>query len=196
MVLMITFATHEVSVTTLPWTWALLSQNPDAERLLHAELDDVLEGRQPTYEDLPNLPYTKMVLAEGRRLYPAVWTIGRFVRSNVSFDGYLVPAGSIVMASQWVMHHDPRYFPDPDRFDPSRWTPEAIEKRPQISYFPFSRGPRQCIGEDFSLAQDALVLATLAQNWQPQLVPGQDLEPMPRKSDTPRNGILMTLNRR
>jgi cytochrome P450 len=194
--LQIMFAVHEVTVTTLAWTWYLLSQYPRAEAELHAELASVLAGRPPTYEDLPNLPYTYMVLNEARRLYPTVWIVGRFVRDDVSFDSYVVPAGSVVLASQWVMHHNERYFPNPDRFDPSRWTPEARAARPEFTFFPFSAGPRQCMGKDFAETEDALILATLAQHWQARLVPGQQLEPVPQKSSTPRHGILMTLHRR
>ncbi len=194
--LKIMFSMHEVTATTLSWTWYLLSQYPDVEAQLYAELTNVLAGRTPTFEDLQNLPYTHMVLKEVRRLYPSVWIVGRFVRDDVSFGHYVVPGGSIVLFSQRVMHRDPRYFPNPDQFDPSRWTQEAQAARPEFSYFPFSTGPRQCAGRDFAPTKDALVLATLAQHWQARLVPGQRLDPYPQKSFTPRYGIQMTLHHR
>jgi cytochrome P450 len=194
---LVTFcAMHEITATTLPWTWYLLSQYPEVEAQLHTELATVLEGRTPGFEDLPNLVYTQMILKEGRRLYPSVWIVGRFVRDDVSFSGYVVPAGSIVLLGQRVMHRDARYFPNPDEFDPLRWTPEAVAARPEFTYFPFSVGSRKCIGRDFAEAEDALILATLAQHWQARLVPGQVLEPHPQKSFAPRNGIKMTLHRR
>lgn len=194
--LRIMFSMHEVTATTLPWTWYLLSQYPDVEAHLHAELTSVLAGRTPTFEDLPNLPYTHMVLNEVRRLYPSVWVVARFVRDDVSFGSHVVPAGSIVLLSQRVMHRDARYFPNPDQFDPSHWTEEAQAARPEFSFFPFSAGPRQCAGRYFAPTADALILATLAQHWQARLVPGQRLEPHPQKSLTPRYGIQMTLHRR
>ena len=189
-------AMHEVTVTTLSWTWYLLSQYPDAEVQLHNELETVLKGTNPTFADLDNLPYTQMILNETRRLYPTVWLIGRFVRRDVSFNGYLVPANSIVLASQKVIHCDARYFPNPDRFDPLRWTPEAVAARPELSFFPFSAGPRKCLGRVFAWTEDTLILATLAQHWQARLVPDQVLEPHPQKSFAPRHGIQMTLHRR
>ncbi len=189
-------AMHEVTVTTLSWSWYLLSQYPDAEVQLHNELGTVLKGRTPTFADLDNLPYTQMILKETRRLYPTVWLIGRFVRRDVSFNSYLVPANSIVLASQKVMHRDARYFSNPDQFDPLRWMPEAVATRPEFSFFPFSAGPRQCLGREFARTQDTLILATLAQHWQAQLVADRVLEPHPQKSFAPRNGIQMTLHRR
>ena len=190
------FAMHEVSATTLTWAWYVLSQSPDVEARLHAELAEVLGGRAPTYDDVAQLPYTLMTLAETRRLYPSVWLIGRFLRADVDFDGHSVPANSVVLASQDVTHRDPRYFPEPDRFDPLRWTPEAQASRPEFAYFPFSAGPRACAGEKFAELMDPLVLATLAQRWQARLVPGQAFEPRPAKSNAPRPGLQMTLHHR
>jgi cytochrome P450 len=194
--LKIMLSMHEVTATTLSWTWYLLSQYPEVEARLYEELTRVLAGRTPKFEDLPNLPYTQMLLKEARRLYPSVWTAARFVRDDVSFGQYLVPAGSILLFSQRLMHRDPRYFPNPDQFDPLRWTEQAQAARPEFSYFPFSSGPRQCAGRDFAPTKDALVLATLAQHWRARLLPGQQLEPYPQKSFTPRYGIQMTLHRR
>jgi cytochrome P450 len=190
------FAMHEVTATTMPWTWYLLSQYPEVEGQLHAELDRLLGGRPPTSDDVAGLEYTGRLLEEARRLYPSVWIIGRFLREDYSFGGRLVPAGSIVMASQRVMHLDPRFFPDPERFDPTRWTAGARAARPEYSYFPFSAGPRACAGEEFAVLQDILVTGVLLQRWSATLIPGQTLEPVPQKSLAPRHGIKMTLYRR
>lgn len=190
------FAMHEVTATTMPWTWYLLSQYPDVEKQLHSELEQTLGGRAPEYGDMGKLPYTAMVLEEARRLYPSVWCIDRFLRDDFSFGGARVPAGSIVMASQRVMHLDPRFFPDPERFDPARWTAKARATRPEFSYFPFSAGPRACAGEEFAVLQDLLVMGVLAGKWKATLVPGQKLEPVPQKSMSPRYGIRMKLERR
>jgi cytochrome P450 len=189
-------AMHEVTATTLPWAWYLLSQAPEAAAKLQAELASVLGGRAATYDDVKALPYTQQVLMEARRLYPSVWLVGRFLRQAVQFGDYTLPENGVVMPSQWVMHHHSRYFPDPDRFDPERWTADAIAARPAFAYFPFSAGPRQCAGENFAEVQDVLILATLAQHWQAELVPGQTLEPVQQRSDAPRYGIQVTLHPR
>jgi cytochrome P450 len=190
------FAMHEVTATTMPWTFYLLSQYPEVDALLHSEFERVLGGAAPTASDFDKLPYARMVLEEARRLYPSVWIIGRFLREDYSFGGHLVPAGSIVMASQRVMHMDARFFPEPQRFDPERWTASSRATRPQYSYFPFSAGPRACAGEEFAELQDALVLGVLLVQWKAALIPGQTLEQVPQKSDAPSHGIRMTLERR
>ncbi|NEU82302.1 cytochrome P450 [Nostoc sp. UIC 10630] len=189
-------AMHEVTVTTLSWTWYLLSQTPEVEAQLHTELANILAGHTPTFADVEKLTYTQMILNETRRLYPTVWLVGRFVRQDVSFGDNLIPSDSIVLVSQRVTHHDARYFPDPERFHPERWTSEVVATRPKFSFFPFSAGPRQCLGRDFAWIEDTLILATLAQHWQGKLLPNQVLEPHPQKSFAPRYGIKMTLHHR
>ena len=144
-------AGHETTANAMTWAFYLLSRNPEAEARLHAELDEVLEGgRAPSVEDTQRLRYTEMVAAETMRLYPPAWAVGRMAVEDHEADGYFIPKGSLVLASQYVMHRDPRYFPDPERFDPERWTPEAKEARPPFSYFPFGGGVRRCIGEGFA----------------------------------------------
>src|SRR5215831_12331019 len=143
-------AAHETPANALTWNWFLLSPNPDAEASLYRELKTVLGGRNPTVEDLPQLAYTKMVLAESMRLFPPAWIIGRRALQDYEVGSYIVPAGSLVLTSQYVTHRDPRYFPDPDRFDPMRWSPEIRVARPKFTYFPFGGGPRVCLGEPFA----------------------------------------------
>ncbi len=189
-------AGHETTANALTWTWYLLAQNPEAETKLHAELDAVLGGRAPTAEDLPRLPYTEQVLAEAMRLYPPAWVLGRRALADYEVGGYRVPAGSIVLLSQYVMHRDARYFPDPLRFDPERWTPEAKATRPQFSYFPFGGGPRRCIGEGFAWLEGILVIATLAQRWRMRLVPSHPVALQPMVTLRPKYGMRMTLERR
>lgn len=189
-------AMHEVTVTTLSWTWYLLSQAPEVEAQLHTELANILAGRTPTFADVEKLKYTQMILNETRRLYPTVWLVGRFVRQDVSFGDNVIPSDSIVLVSQRVTHHDTRYFHDSERFDPEHWTSEAVATRPEFSFFPFSAGPRQCLGREFAWVEDTLIIATLAQHWQAKLLPNQTLEPHPQKSFAPRNGIKMTLHHR
>jgi cytochrome P450 len=160
----ITLTTETVAVG-LMWTLYALSAEPEAEERLHEELDDVLGGRLPTLEDLPNLPYTEMVFSEGLRLYPPAWRLMRRALKDFDAGGYRIPAGSLVLFSQYVVHRDPRYYPDPERFDPSRWTAEARAARPSHAYFPFGAGPRRCVGDNFAWLEGLLLLATLASQW-------------------------------
>jgi cytochrome P450 len=185
-------AGHETTANALTWAWYLLSQHPEAEGRLHEELDAALGGRAPTAEDLPRLSYTEMVLAESMRLYPPAWVLGRRALRDYEVGGYRVPAGSIVLVSQYVMHRDARFFPEPERFDPERFTPEAKSARPQFSYFPFGGGPRRCIGEGFAWMEGVLVLATLAQRWRLRLAPGHPVETQPVVTLRPRHGMRMT----
>jgi cytochrome P450 len=189
-------AGHETTANALTWTWYLLAQHPEAEAILQDELREVLSGRHPTLEDLPRLTYSEMVLAESMRLFPPAWIIGRRALEDIEVNSYLIPAGSLVLMSQYVMHRDPRYYPDPNRFDPLRWSTEAKAARPKFSYFPFGGGPRVCLGESFAWMEGVLVMATLAQRWQMQLVPGQRVEPQPLITLRPKFGMRMLLRRR
>jgi cytochrome P450 len=191
-------AGHETTANALTWAWYLLAQNAEAEAALHAELDRVLEGgRAPTAEDLTALRYTEMVVAETMRLYPPAWAIGRLAVEDHEVGGYLIPRGSLVLVSQYVMHRDPRFFPEPERFDPARFAPEAKEARPQFSYFPFGGGVRRCIGEGFAWTEAVLVLAALARRWQMRLAPGHTAEAQPRITLRPgKGGVVMTLKSR
>jgi len=192
-VMTIFLAGHETTANALTWTWYLLSQNPAAEAKLHEEIDRVLDGRLPTFEDVAQLKYTEMVLAESMRLYPPAWAIGRLAMNEFEIAGYMVPAKSLVLMSQFVMHRDPRYFPDPLRFEPGRWTAEARESRPQFSYFPFGGGPRRCIGEGFAWMEGVLLIAALAQQWQMRLVPNHPVALKPVITLRPKYGMRMTL---
>jgi cytochrome P450 len=189
-------AGHETTANALSWTWYLLAQHPEVEARLHEELDTVLQGRSPTFEDLERLTYTRMVLSESMRLYPPAWILGRIALEECELGGHAIPAGSIVLASQYLMHHDERYYPEPFHFDPLRWTEEAQAGRPKFAYFPFGGGPRLCIGESFAWMEGTLVLATLAQRWRPRLLPGRRVEPQPLITLRPRNGIPMRLEQR
>lgn len=188
-------AGHETTANALTWTWYLLSQNPEVESKFHAEIDQVLKGRLPTAEDYSLLHYTEMVFAEALRLYPPAWVIGRRALNDYQIGDYHVPARSILLMSQYIIHHNPQYFPDPFRFDPERWTPEAKESRPRFSYFPFGGGPRVCIGEGFAWMEGVLVMATLAQKWKMRLSPGHPVELQPIVTLRPKYGMKMRLDR-
>lgn len=195
--LTIFLAGHETTANALTWTWYLLAQHAEVEARLHEELDAVLNGgRVPVIEDVPQLRYTEMVLMEAMRLYPPAWAIGRLAREDYEVGGYTAPAGSLVLLSQYVMHRDERYFPDPLRFDPLRWTSEAREARPQYCYFPFGGGPRRCIGEGFALMEGILLLAALARNWRARLAAGHAVKLNPLVTLRPKHGMRMMLEKR
>jgi len=158
-------AGHETTANALTFTFFLLSQHPQVERTLTHELRSVLGGRLPTAEDAEKLLYTRMVLSESMRLYPPAWALGRESITSCQVGGYSVPSGSVVLLSQWVTHRDRRWWADPLRFDPLRFSPENRAERPRWAYFPFGGGSRQCIGESFAWMEATLVLATLAQKW-------------------------------
>ncbi|RMD97236.1 MAG: cytochrome P450 [Calditrichaeota bacterium] len=182
-------AGHETTAIALTWTWYLLSQHPQAMAKLQQELDEVLSGRPPTVEDIPRLSYTRNVFAESMRLYPPAYLIGRRATGDFELGGYRIPAGSIILMSQFIMHRNPDYFPEPEKFNPDRWTAEAEARRPRFAYFPFGGGPRVCIGEAFAWMEGVLVLATLAQTWQPELVPGHPVAMRPLITLRPKYGI-------
>lgn len=189
-------AGHETTANALTWTWYLLAQNPECEARLHEELDSVLQGRLPTYEDIPNLPYTEMVISESMRLYPPAWMIGRRTLVPLEFKGYTIPAESTILTSQFVVHHDERWYPDPWKFDPMRWTPEEKAKRPKFSYFPFGGGIRRCIGEAFAWMEAIILLATMAQSWKMHLEPNQKIVPEPLITLRPKYGLKVKLEQR
>jgi len=188
-VLTLFIAGYETVANALAWTWLLLGQNPVVEAKMHEELDTVLVGRPPTLEDIPRLEYTAMVLSESMRLYPPAWAMGREALEDVSIGPYRLRKGSMVFFSQYIVHRDPRFFPHPERFWPERFTAEAKAARPKFAYFPFGGGGRQCIGESFAWMEATLALATIAQRWRLALVPGQTVEPQPKITLRPKNGI-------
>jgi cytochrome P450 len=198
--LTIFLAGHETTANGLAWTWYLLSQNPDAEAKFHAELNTVLAGRTPTLDDLPQLPYTRRILAESLRMYSPAWVIGRRVLSEYQmepeFGNYVLRPGDIVLVSQAVMHYDARFWAQPERFDPDRWTPDAEAARPKFAYFPFGGGPRVCIGEQFAWMEQMLLLATLGAQWRMRLAPDQVVATQPIITLRPKFGMRMILQRR
>ncbi len=156
-------AGHDTTAASLGWTWFLLSTHPTVERRLHAELDSVLGERAPTIDDLERLPYLQAVIAEVLRLYPPISRIGRRPTAEYSIAGLRVPCGAAIFVSPYVTQRDSRWFPDPDRFDPTRWSGGA--RRPRWAYFPFGAGPRACVGEHLARLTLGLTVATIARYW-------------------------------
>lgn len=187
-------AGHETAQNTLSFTFYLLAQHPDVREKLLAELHSVLRGRAPTAQDLPNLPYLEWVINEAWRVYPPAWTQGRRSIEAFDLDGYHFPAGTVVIFSQWVLHHLPDIWGDPDTFRPERWDPASAAKLPQFAYFPFGGGSRICIGMPFAQMETKLLLATILQRYSPRLKPGYTLELQPRVTIRPRHGMPMILD--
>jgi cytochrome P450 len=186
-------AGHETTANALAWTWYLLSLNPDAANAMHRELDAILDERLPTPADYARLPYTEMVVAESMRMFPPAWAVSRLAIEDAMIGQWLVPRGAVVVAAQAVTHRDPRWFPDPDTFDPLRFTPEAKASRPKLSYFPFGAGPRICIGEGFAWMEAVLIVATIAQRWKLELL-SRDVTPQASITLRPKGGIRMRVS--
>jgi cytochrome P450 len=189
-------AGHETTANALSWTWMLLSQNPQVETCLQEELEEVLKGRVPTIVDLPSLPYTAKVVKESMRLYPPAWVIGRQAIEDVEIGGHAVEKDAGVLMSQWVMHHNPRFYPDANAFRPERWDEAFTRQLPEFAYFPFGGGPRLCIGKPFALQEAALVLAMVAQRFKLELLPGKRIVPRPSITLRPFGGVWVKVIRR
>jgi len=187
-------AGHETTALSLSWAWFLLSENPEAENKLHHELARVLDGKNPSVEDLPRLCYTEAVVKESVRLYPPAWSLARTAAEDFEIGGYLVPAGSNVVMSQWIMHRDPRFFPSPEQFDPGRWFEEHTQRLPRFAYFPFGGGPRYCVGASFAMMEATLLLAAIPQRFRLRMVPGHKVVPVPSITLRPKYGIKMSLH--
>ncbi len=189
-------AGYETSSNVLTWTWYLLSQNPECEARLHEEVDRVLGGRAAGLDDILALPYTGMVFAEALRLYPPFWCIGRMALEPFRLGNYHIPARSICIVSPYVTHRDARFYPDPERFDPQRWTPENKETHTKFTFFPFGVGGRACIGERFAWTEAVLTIATIAQTWKLRLAPGQSGKPSPLVTLRAKDGMRMIVESR
>jgi cytochrome P450 len=196
-VITIFMAGHETTAVTMTWVWYLLSQHPVEEAKLHEELDTVLAGRTPTVEDLPNLPYTRMVIEEAMRVYPPAPGISiRQAKEADEVCGFKVTPGMQVMISPWVLHRHRRLWDNPERFDPMRFTKEASEKRPRFAYLPFGGGPRVCIGATLAMTEATLILAVLAQRFRLRLKEQQEIKLQTRITLRPKNGMMTILERR
>ena len=196
-VLTLLIAGHETTANVLAWTFYLLAQRPDAEQRMHDEAKAVLDGRAAFgAADLDRLVYTRRVMQEGLRLYPPGWFIGRQAQADVKLGGYTVPKGAVVMMSQYVTHRDARFFEEPERFRPERWEGDFQDRLPRGAYFPFSAGDRHCIGEGFAWQEALLILATLAERWRFELVPGQHIRPRPSVTLRPDGPIKMIVHPR
>ncbi|WP_341529629.1 cytochrome P450 [Nostoc sp. UHCC 0302] len=180
----------------LSWVWHSLSLNPNVERQMQAELVRVLGDRQPTFDDLPKLNYTKLIVQETLRMYPPFWVIGREAIEDDVVGGVHIPAKSMLLFNIYGVQHNPQYWDNPEGFDPERFTPERARNRVGAAFIPFSIGPRACLGYNLSIMQIQLVIALVAQAYRLELVPGHPVEPAAMVSLLPRHGIQMNLSQR
>jgi cytochrome P450 len=195
-VVTIFMAGHETTSQALSWTFYLLSLHPAAETRFHDELAAVLGGRTARYDDLANLPYTRMVIEESMRLYPPAHTFGRQPIADDEVLGHRIAAGSEVLIVPWLLHRKPSLWENPDRFDPERFAPERAAARPRFAYLPFGGGPRICIGAAFAMTEAMLILATVAQHYRLRVKPGFTVEPQGLITLRPRYGLKMLLEQR
>ncbi|HEY0349333.1 MAG TPA: cytochrome P450, partial [Pyrinomonadaceae bacterium] len=189
-------AGHETTALTLAWSWYLLGMNSDIEQKFHAELDEVLGARDPTFADVPRLRYTEKIAKESMRLYPPAYGLGREAIDDCEIGGYRVPAGTQVFMFQWVTQRDPRFYDRPDEFIPERWTDQFAEQMPKYAYFPFGGGPRACVGASFAMMEIILVLATIGQKFRLQLESDDPLEIYPAMSLRPKDGVKIVVRSR
>jgi cytochrome P450 len=201
--LTILLAGHETTANALAWSLYFISQHPDVERRMHDEVDTVLSTgdgapRPAAIGDLARLTYSRMVVSESMRLRPPAFILGRRALAPYAVPGtpYVIPAGATIFVSQHVLHRDPRFWPDPERFDPDRWRPEVQADRPKFAYFPFGAGTRICIGEQFAWMELTLVLATIARRWRLRLVPGHPVVPQPVITLRAKYGVKMVVEER
>ena len=194
-VMTMVLAGHETTANALSWAFYLLSTHPEVERRLAAEVAQ-LEGRAPTLADLPLLSYTKQVMEETMRLYPPAWAVGRMTIEDDEIGGFHIPKKSDVMLLPFATHRDPRFWDNPEGFDPDRFLPENVAKRHKFAFFPFAAGPRMCIGSAFAMMEMQLVLAMVMQKFRVDLVPGHTIIPEPRVTLRPKGGLFVTLKNR
>jgi cytochrome P450 len=194
---LITFllAGHETTATALTWSWFLLSQCKTVRARLAQELKSLVGDRLPTAADVPRLIYTKMIWDEALRLYPPAWLLHtRMSRSEDRLpSGVLLPSAARLFLSPWSLHRNPRWFPDPNRFDPDRFSEETKNRRPAFSYLPFGGGGRRCLGESFAELEGVLVLATVASKVRFRLLDGQTVLPSPLMTLRPQIPVRMTV---
>ncbi|HUQ87622.1 MAG TPA: cytochrome P450 [Vicinamibacterales bacterium] len=192
-------AGHETTANAMAWTWHLLGKSKPVEEKLHDELARVLDGRTPSVEDVPKLEYTRAVVAESMRLFPPAWTMGRKAIETHTIAGHIIDPGAVVLVSQWIAHHDPRWWYEADAFRPDRWLDTGGARfpppaaRPKYSYFPFGGGSRICIGESFAWTEAILLLATIAQQW--RFVAGRPPGMEPRITLRPRDLHMQAVRR-
>jgi cytochrome P450 len=190
------FAGYETTASALAWAWYMLVQHPKVEQRLHNEVTDVLGGRLPNLQDLPNLVYTRMVIEEVMRLYPPGWMTWRTVLADDQINGYHIPAGAKLVISPYVTHRLPSLWEQPEVFDPERFTPASVAQRHRCAYIPFGSGPRMCIGSNLAMMEMQLTIAMVSQACRLRRVPGRAIQPHPSITFQPGGAMRMSIQPR
>ncbi|MEM8858135.1 MAG: cytochrome P450 [Chloroflexota bacterium] len=187
-------AGHETTANALTWTFYMLAQHPDIAADVADELDQVLQGRTPTIDDLARLPLLEMVLKESMRMYPAIWSLGtRETQQTTQVGGYTIPKNSLILIPVFSLHRQEAFYPDPEKFDPTRFDPEFGDEIPRYAYLPFGAGPRVCIGGQFAMIEACLILAQTLQKFRIELMEGQTVTPKPLVTMGPADGLHVRL---
>jgi cytochrome P450 len=189
-------AGHETTANALSWMWYMLAREPEARDRMLAEVDSVLGGRRPAADDLPKLTWTGACVQEAMRMFPPAWAIPRMAVEDDEIDGHRIPKGSSILIPIHSIHHDARWWPDPETFDPGRFLPDRTAGRHRSQYLPFGGGRRICIGSSFALMEATLVTAIMSQRFTYELVPGHPVEPEATLTLRPRHGLRMVAVRR
>lgn len=187
-------AGHETSANALTWTLYLLTQNPHIFQTLKQEVQTILGDTSPTFESIRALTYTQQVLQEGMRFYPPAWIVGRTALTTDEFQGTTIKKGTNVLCVLYLLHRNPALWEQPEQFDPTRFTPENMKKRPRNHYLPFGAGPRMCIGNHFAMMEMQLLLATLVQHFDFKLADNQKITPEALVTLRPQYGVRMILS--
>jgi len=189
-------AGHETTALSMTWFWYLLSQHPDIEERLIREVDEVLEGRMPEVSDIPKLRYTRMCIEEAMRLYPPVSVFPRNAMEDTTLGGYKIAKGSMLLLSPYVTHRDPDHWPNPEVFDPERFSEEAVKERKKSAYLPFGLGPRICMGIHFAMLEMIIMTSSIIQKYRLCLPPGTQATPKFQSTLRPKETLMVTLETR
>ena len=195
-VITLLLAGYDTTANALTWTLMLLAKHPEVEAKLVTEVQSVLQNRLPTIDDIPQLPYTEMVIKESMRLYPPAWILGRELISDCKIGDRNFTRGTVIYFSQWAVHRDARFFRDPEQFNPDRWADNLSQRLPRCAYFPFGAGARVCIGKAFSMMETTLILTMIIQKFRLTLVPEHTIELLPSFTLRPKQGVKMAIAQR
>jgi len=185
-------AGHETSSNALSWTLYLLSRHPDCVERVRDEFDSVLGDRPLGFSDVSKFEFTTQVINEALRLYPPFWMVDRMALADDRAGDLNIPAGSTIVVFIYGTHHSPRYWDNPESFDPERFNKTNERLHTPFAHLPFGAGPRGCIGGNYAMLQMLMILSVLLRKYDFQLVPGQTIEPRPMVILRPEHGIRMT----
>ena len=193
-VMTLLLAGNDTTANALTWTLMLLAQHPEQEAKLRAEIDEVVGDRLPTLSDLASMSLIDKVLNESMRLYPPAWIVGRELTNDCQIGGHSLKRGTVLYMSEWVVHRNPRYFPEPDTFWPDRWNDQYAQQLPRCAYFPFGAGPHVCIGKSFALMESKLILIAILQRYRLSLVDKESIELLPSITLRPSSAVWVNLH--